>query len=95
MNFFRKHLFPTAAVLLLAFLTLLSLETSHHHGALEDNDNCSVCSWQQTSPSTTAFVSPFLAFVALFFAMLFTFSPSPFSLFFLSIPGRSPPKNLL
>lgn len=95
MNFFRKQLFPTAAVILLAFLTLLAVETAHHHGAAEATDNCSVCSWQQTSPTTAAFVSPFLGFVGLFFSILFAFNPSPFSLFFLSIPGRSPPQNLL
>jgi len=95
MDFFRKHLFPSAAVLLLAFLTLLAVETAHHHGAIEETDSCSLCSWQQASPNTATFVSPFLAFVALFFAVLFTFSPSPFSLFYLSIPGRSPPQNLL
>ena len=91
MVFFRKYLWPTASVLLLAFLTLLAVEASHHHGAAEDTDNCSVCNWQQTSPTTVTFVSPFLAFVALFFAVLFTFTPSYFHMQVLSIPGRSPP----
>lgn len=95
MNFFRKHLFPAAAILLLAFLTLLAVETAHHHGAMEDNDNCSVCSWQQTGSHAVATPVVSLVFFALVFSFLFTFQPLTLS--FLSYPtsGRSQPQNLL
>ena len=91
MNFFRKHLLPAAAILLLAFLTLLALETAHHHGAMEDNDNCSVCSWQQTgSHAVTTTILP-LIFSAMVFAFIFTFRALSLSFLFYSTSGRSPP----
>lgn len=95
MNFFRKHLFPVAAAVLLALLTLLAVETSHHHGAMESNDDCSVCSWQQAgSHAVTTPILP-LIFFALVFAFLFTFEPLSLSFLFYSTSGRSPPQNLL
>jgi hypothetical protein len=92
MNTMRNRYVPILSVVLISvFLSLLAVETSHHHGQLEENDNCSVCAWQATgSPDITAPVPPVLSPVLLV-TVLFVFWN--FFSFCSPIPsrGRSPP----
>jgi hypothetical protein len=96
LSFSRKNLFPISILAITALLTLLVAEGAHHHGALEDNDGCSVCSWQMTgsqAPSTP--LAPVLLPTILFFCVLYFFIPTFVSFNFISPTGRGPPQNLL
>ena len=96
MRLLRKHLFPISFLVVMALFTLFITEGAHHHGALEDNDGCAVCSWQMTgSQAPSAPVPPVMLPLFLFIFTLF-FRPSFFQSFVFIFPsGRSPPKNLL
>ena len=97
MGYFRRHFFPLTLIVLAAFLAVMTAESFHHHEkAGTSEQDCSLCSWQlNSSHAVTTFVTPFIAFIALFFFTLHTFIPSYFHTIFLSIPGRSPPPILL
>jgi hypothetical protein len=87
----KKHSTLISSVLLAVFLSLLAVETSHHHGKMEDNDNCSMCAWQMTgSQGVAAPASPVLMPVLLVMTLFFFF---PCLQFFKQIQsrGRSPP----
>ena len=95
MRSLRGKLFPLILTILSAFVVVLILEGAHHHGALENSQDCSVCGWQQTgsqAPNTP--VPPILSFTPAF-SLLFTLILFHFS--YISFPslGRSPPLNLL
>lgn len=92
MNALRKNYSAfISSVLLAVFISLLAVETAHHHGALEDNDNCSMCAWQMTgSQAVAAPAPPVLVPVMLISTLFFFFSCLQF---FQPIQsrGRSPP----
>ena len=97
MSFLRKNLSTfLSAFVLCAFLSVLTLETSHHHGLLEGQDrDCSVCSWQQTgSQAVSTSIFPVLLPALMVFALFFPVSIYS-SFTFISPRGRSPPLNLL
>ncbi|HUO58125.1 MAG TPA: hypothetical protein VMV05_08105 [bacterium] len=95
MRSFRNNLFLLTLVVLSAFLTVLILEGSHHHGSLESNGDCSLCSWQQTgSQAPSISHAPVLLPILLVF-LLFFFQPTYISYTLLFPAGRSPPNHLL
>jgi hypothetical protein len=88
----RKSLFFIAILSLLSFGSVLAAEAFHHHGDLEDHDNCSMCSFKATGSqahSLPAF-TPILVPLFLFF-FLEVFQPLFTSHIFISPSGRSPP----
>ncbi len=95
MSSFRKHLLSLAAIVFLAFSSVLMAEGSHHHGNWENKDDCSVCSWQQTGSHAPSLPTVPTLFPVLLVFLLF-FSESFFFSFSVTSPrGRSPPPNLL
>jgi hypothetical protein len=82
-----------------ALFGVLVLQSSHHHqdptSDHQHRSDCSVCSWQQTSSNATNTPSPVVGFLPFVFFILLLFSPFTYSTFCLSIPGRSPPQQLL
>jgi hypothetical protein len=92
MNALRKNYSAfISSVLLAVFISLLAVETSHHHGALEDNDNCSMCAWQMTGSQAIAAPTPPVLLPLILVTALFFFFPC--LQFFKQIQsrGRSPP----
>ena len=94
MSLLRKNLFPISLLAVMALLTLLIAEGAHHHGALEDNDDCSVCSWQMTGSQSPSTPLPPLLFPTLLFFILYFFLPTFVSYNFITPSGRDPPQNL-
>ncbi len=95
MSLFRKNLLPLAAIVFLAFSSVLITEGAHHHGNWESKDDCSVCSWQQTGSQSPALpTAPMLFPTLLVFLLLFSESFF-FSFNSISPRGRSPPAILL
>ena len=92
MALIRKNLFSAALLVFLAFGSVVALEAFHHHGNLEDHDDCSICSFQATgsqAPSPTV-LTPVLVPLFLFF-VLEIFQPFFVSHIFIAPSGRSPP----
>ncbi len=98
MKFFRKNLFPFAAFMFVAFLSILAAEAFHHHDdGVEDHDDCPLCSWQlTTSQAPSAPAPPVLGyFVSVFYIVV---ALTPFFVPAVVSPlnsGRSPPSILL
>ncbi len=92
MHALRKNFSSIVSTGLLAlFLSVLAMETSHHHGQLEDNDNCSMCAWQMTGSHAVASPTPPVLIPVVFVSLLF-FLTYPFQSFQQIQPrGRSPP----
>jgi|GEM_PF-1332660 len=88
----RKKLVPFISTVLLAiFLSVLAVETSHHHGQLEENDNCSMCAWVMTGSQAVTAPAPPVLIPVILVSLLFFYSF--FVQFFPLIQsrGRSPP----
>jgi hypothetical protein len=96
MKFFRKCLFSFATVAFLAFVSILAIESAHHHDNFESHNDCSLCAWQLTGSSAPSTPTTPILFHALIFVSLVIFTPLFISLF-QSFPSlsRAPPKNLL
>ncbi len=92
MNDLRKNFSSLiSAILMAVFLTVLGMETSHHHGDLEENDNCAMCAWVMTgSLAVTAPAAPVLIPVILVSMLFFLSFFIPFFPLVQS-RGRSPP----
>ena len=92
MNDLRKYFSSLiSAILMAVFLTVLGMETSHHHGDLEENDNCAMCAWVMTgSLAVTAPAAPVLIPVILVSMLFFLSFFIPF-LPACPIPRQVPP----
>ncbi len=95
MKFSKNQIFAATAIVLLSFLSILSVEAFHHHGEMESNDDCSICSFQLTSSHAPSLPQPplLLPFVVVF--ALFVFSLLFTRIVVVSARGRSPPQILL
>jgi hypothetical protein len=88
----RKIWFPVISpVLLTVFLAVLAAETTHHHGKLEDNDNCSVCAWQMTGSQAVAAPAPPVLLPVMLISTLFFFFSCLQYFHLVQTRGRSPP----
>lgn len=92
MRFFPKRFLALGALLFLPLLlSVLTAETSHHHSPLETQDNCSICSCQQTGSQAAALPSPPpLAPVVMLGLLFLVFRFKPILRFSIQ-SGRSPP----
>ena len=95
MSSFRKHLLPLAAMVFLAFSSVLIAEGSHHHWNWESKDDCSVCSWQQTGSQASSLPTAPALFPILLVFLLLVSESFFFSFNSISPRGRSPPAILL
>ena len=78
-------------VLLAVLLSLLAVETSHHHEKLKDNDHCSVCAWQLTGSQGVTAPAPPVLLPVLLVLTLFFFFPLLQVFKLIQSRGRSPP----
>jgi len=88
---FRKISFFIALLGLTAFASLSVAENFHHHGALESQDDCAMCSWQQVDSKAVSAPHPPVLIPTLVAGLLFL------AFYFITFPrfivasGRSPP----
>ena len=95
MRLFKKPFLILGICLFLpVFFYVLTAETSHHHSPLETQDNCSICSCQQTaSQAATLPAPPPLAPIVLTGLLFLVFRFKPILRFSIRA-GRSPPTLL-
>jgi hypothetical protein len=95
MAYCRKLFLPLIILILPLFLTVLMVQSFHHHARIENHRDCSLCDLQQTSFEAPAAPVPppmtpvLLVFTLFIFLPLYRFNP------FTLQRGRSPPPNLL
>jgi hypothetical protein len=92
----RKHLSPLATFVFLAFVSILAVEEAHHHGDLEDHDDCPLCAWQLTTSQAPTTPTPPLILYRLILLFILPFITTPFfySVVSHTTSGLSPPFNL-
>ena len=91
MSPFRKISLFVALLRLTAFTSLSVAEAFPHHGDLESNDDCAMCSWQQVDSKATVSAAP-PQLIPLFAVLVLEIVSFPwFSFQLVLASGRSPP----
>lgn len=88
---FQKKLRLAALFVFAVFAWLSVAEAFHHHGALEDHNDCSFCAFQQADSKATISIAP-LELIPIFTVLVLEIVSFPwFSFQIVQACGRSPP----